>query len=166
MSRIYFLAPNINVTQKIVDELLSADIEESHIHVIGKDGENLEKVPEASFLQKSDFIPSLQLGTGLGAATGLLCGLVALALPTGLILGGGAVLAISLTGAGLGAFSSTLIGIGIESRWIEPFVAAIEKGEFLVLIDLAPERIEEIEKAISKHHPEAEYKGIESHVSA
>jgi hypothetical protein len=44
---------------------------------------------------------------------------VAVALPTGLILGGGAILAISLAGAGAGALMSSLVGLGIGDRRIK-----------------------------------------------
>jgi uncharacterized membrane protein len=163
MRRIYFLAPNIESTHKIVDDLRLASVEEKHIYVIGKQDIFLEKMPEASFLQKSDFIPALEQGLALGAATGLLCGLVALVLPTGLVLGGGAVFAISMSGAGIGALSSTLIGISTGSRRIEQFQAAIDGGEFLMMVDVDMDRVEEIEAIIKKHHPEAKCEGTEPH---
>ena len=84
MRRIYFLVPNIATTKKIVDDLLLAKIEEKHVHVIAKRGTPLEDLPEANLLQKSDFIPAVEQGIALGGATGLLAGLVAIALPPGL----------------------------------------------------------------------------------
>ena len=59
MKRIYFLVPRIDIAKKIVDELLLARIEERHIHILAKRDTPLEDLPEASFLQKSDFIPSM-----------------------------------------------------------------------------------------------------------
>lgn len=47
MRRIYSLAPNIEVSKKIVDELLLARIEERHIHVLAKRGTPMENLPEA-----------------------------------------------------------------------------------------------------------------------
>jgi hypothetical protein len=66
MRRIYFLVPDINVTNRIVDDLLMAKIEERHIHVIAKRGTPLADLPEASLLQKSDFIPAVEQGLALG----------------------------------------------------------------------------------------------------
>lgn len=163
MRRIYFLVPNLETTTKIIEELLLERVEERHIHVLGKRGVSLENLPEATFLQKSDFIPSLEQGIALGAATGLLGGLVAMVLPTGLILGGGAVLAISLAGAGVGGLMSSMVGSSIGNRWIEKFQPAVERGEFLVMIDVHRDRVEEIETIIKKHHPEAECEGIDPH---
>ncbi len=51
MKRIYFLVPDIATTEKIVDDLLLARIEEKHIHVLAKRGTQLEDLPEATLLQ-------------------------------------------------------------------------------------------------------------------
>ena len=83
MRRLYFLLPDLDVTHKVVDELLLARIEERHIHVIAKEGVALEDLPEASLLQKSDFVPAVERGLALGGATGALAGLAALAVACG-----------------------------------------------------------------------------------
>ncbi|MBP1150096.1 MULTISPECIES: DUF1269 domain-containing protein [Methylocaldum] len=163
MRRIYFLVPNIEITKKIVDELLLARIEERHIHVLAKRGTPLEDLPEATFLQKTDFLPALEQGVALGGATGLLAGLVAIALPTGLVLGGGALFAITLAGAGVGGLMSSMVGSSIGNRRIDQFQEAMEKGEFLLMIDVPRDRVEEIEAIIKKHHPEAECEGTDPH---
>lgn len=163
MRRIYFLVPSIELTKNIVDDLLLARVEERHIHVLTKRGTPLEDLPEASFLQKTDFLPALEQGLALGGATGLLAGLAAIALPTGLVLGGGALLAISLAGAGLGGLMSSMVGISIGSRRIERFQEAMENGEFLMMIDVPRDRIEAIEGIVKRHHPEAECEGTDPH---
>jgi hypothetical protein len=166
MKRIYFLAPDIEITKAIVDDLLLARLEERHIHVLAKRDTPLENLPEASFLEKTDFIPALEQGLAVGGLTGMLAGLVAIALPTGLVLGGGAVLAVSLAGAGIGAWLSSMIGISIGNRRIQQFEGAVERGELLVMVDVPKDRVEEIEEIIRKHHPEAECEGTEPHIPA
>lgn len=161
MKRIYFLVPDIETTQKIVDELLPARIEERHIHVLAKQNTPLENLPEATFLQKTDFIPALEQGLAVGGATGILAGLVAVLLPTGVVLGGGAVLAISLAGAGMGALMSSMVGISIGNRRLKRFEDALEKGELLVMVDVPQPRVDEISEMIKKHHPEVEFEGTE-----
>jgi hypothetical protein len=104
MRRLYFLAPSVDTAGAIVDDLLLARIEERHIHLIAKEGTPLGDLPEASLLQKSDFIPAIEKGLAVGGATGVVAGIVATTFPpAGLVLGGGAVLAIALAGAGVGA---------------------------------------------------------------
>jgi hypothetical protein len=161
MKRIYFLVPDIAIAKKVVDDLLLARIEERHIHVLAKRGTPLENLPEATLLQKTDFIPALEQGLALGGLTGILAGLVAVALPTGIVLGGGAVLAMSLAGAGVGALMSSLVGLSIGDRRVQRFQEAMEKGEFLMMVDVPRLRVEEIEQIVNRHHPEAECEGTE-----
>ncbi|MCP5291385.1 MAG: DUF1269 domain-containing protein [Nitrosomonas sp.] len=167
MRRIYFLVPNIAVTHKIVDELLLAKIEEKHIHVIAKRGTPLENLPEANLLQKSDFIPAVEQGLALGGATGLLAGLVAIALPpASTVVAGGILLGSGLAGAGIGAWLSGMVGMSIGNRRTKEFEEAIEAGEFLVLADVSPERVNEIEALIRKHIPEVEVEQTEPRIPA
>jgi hypothetical protein len=166
MRRIYFLAPNVEFSKRIVDELLLARIEERHIHVLAKRGTPMENLPEASYLQKSDFIPALEHGLAQGGLTGILVGLVAMALPGGLVLAGGALLATTLAGAGVGAWMSSMVGSSIGNRRIQQFEEALEKGEFLFMIDLPKDRLEEIQALVKKHQPDVECGGIEPEIPA
>lgn len=163
MRRIYFLIPNTEIASAIVNELLLERVEERHIQIVAKSGIALGSLPEASVLESSDFYPALEQGIALGGVTGLLGGLVAVALPTGLVLGGGAVLAITLAGAGVGGLMSSMVGISAQSRRIEDYQAAIDRGELLLMIDVPRERVEEIETIVMKHHPEAEFEGEDPH---
>ena len=162
MRRIYFLVPNIEVSKKIVDELLLARVEERHIHVLAKRDTQMENLPEATYLQKTDFIPALEQGVAVGGLIGILAGLVAVALPGGLVLAGGAILGIStFTGAGFGALMSSMIGSSAGNRRIKQFDEAVDKGGFLFMIDVPKQRVEEIEAMIKKHHPNVECGGTE-----
>ena len=162
MRRLYFIMPNITVTHNLVNELLLSHVEERYIHVIAKEGTPMEELPEASLFQKSDFVPAIERGLTLGAITGVVCGLVAMSLPpAGLVIGGGAVLAIGAAGAGVGGWMSSMIGISLPSSRLKKFEEAINQGEFLVFVDVARARVDEIEELVRKHHPEADIKGVE-----
>lgn len=161
MRRIYFLVPNIDISKRIVEDLLLARIEERHIHVLAKRDTPMENLPEATYLQKTDFIPALEQGLAVGGLTGILAGLVAVVLPGGLMLAGGAVLGISLAGAGIGALMSSMIGSSVGNRRTQQFEEAIEKGAFLMMVDVPKKRVEEIEALVKKHHPDAECEGTE-----
>jgi hypothetical protein len=167
MRRLYFLAPSVDTAGAIVDDLLLARIEERHIHLIAKEGTPLGDLPEASLLQKSDFIPAIEKGLAVGGATGVVAGIVATTFPpAGLVLGGGAVLAIALAGAGVGALLSSMVGISANSSRLRRFEEAIERGEVLMLVDIRKTRVDEIEKLVKKHHPEAEIQGTEPTIPA
>ena len=162
MKRIYFLAPDVEITHKIVDELRANSVEEDDIHIIARRGTPLQDLPEASFFQKSDIIPAMERALAIGGTVGLLAGLVAASLPTGLVLGGRALLGSTLAGAGVGAWLGGMVGLNVGNTQLKPYEDAVEKGELLILLDIPNSRLGEITMMILKHHPEAEFEGIES----
>lgn len=166
MKRVYFLVPSVELAHKIVDELLLARVEERHIHILAKAGTPLGDLPEASLFQKSDFIPAMERGLAIGGITGTLAGLVAVALPTGMVLGGGAVLAIALAGAGIGSWLAGMIGLDVENSRLKNYQGSVEKGELLLMVDVPRDRVEDIHQRVQKHHPEAEFEGTDPTIPA
>jgi hypothetical protein len=167
MRRIYFLAPDIDTARKIVDDLLLARIEERHLHVLARRGTPLEDLPEASLMQKTDFVPAVERGLALGGAAGVLAGLVALALPgTSLVIAGGLLLASGRAGAGVGAWLGGMVGMNVGNSRLKQFEEAIERGELLILADVPRVRIEELEARIKAHLPKAEIGGTEPTIPA
>jgi len=165
MRRIYFLVPSVASARSIVDELLLARIEARHIHVIAREDTPLENLPQASVAQNTDLVPALQRGVAAGGLAGLLAGLLAVTLPpAGLVLGGGALLGLTLFGAGFGAWMSSMVGIGLPNSRIEKFQKAIADGELLMMIDVSPLRVEEIEALVTRHHAEAELEGADPNI--
>jgi hypothetical protein len=149
----------------VVDELLLAHVEWKHIHVIAKRGTPLEDLPEASHWQKSDVVPALQRAIPVGGATGLLCGLVGLALEPHLVIaGGGILLATSLAGVGVGAYLGGMVGLNVGNTRHKAFEQAIERGELLVIADVPRDRVEDISERIREAHPQAEVKGTDPRV--
>lgn len=165
MRRLYFRLPDLDVTRIVVDELLLARVDERHIHIIAKEGTPLGDLPEASLVQRSDFVPAMERGIALGGGTGVLAGLVALALP-GVVIGGGALLAIGLAGAGMGAWLGGMIGMDVNNTHIAQFEDAIQSGEILVLVDVPKDRVSRIQDLIKQHHPEADFGGTEPTIPA
>ncbi len=165
MRRLYFLLPDLETTHKVVDELLLARVEERHIHVIAREGVPLGDLPQASLVQKSDFVPAMERGIALGGATGVLAGLAALAMP-GVVVAGGALLAMGLLGAGMGAWLGGMIGLDVENTRIKQFESAIQAGEILVLVDVPKDRVEEIQNLVRKHHPDVDFEGTEPTIPA
>jgi hypothetical protein len=163
--RLYFLLPDHDTAKNVVDELLLARVGEHDIHVVAREGEEMADLPEASLLQKSDFSHAVEQGLALGGATGVIAGLGALAIP-GMILGGGAILGIALAGAGMGAWLSGMIGLDVPNSRLSEFEDAIKGGQFLMMVDIAKERVDEISAAVKKHHPEADMHGTEPTIPA
>lgn len=165
MRRLYFLLPDLDVTHKVVDELLLARISDRHIHVIASEGTPLQDLPEATLLQKSDFVPAVERGIALGGATGIVAGLAALAMP-GVVIAGGALLAMGVAGAGMGAWIGGMIGMDVENSHTKQFEEAIKSGQVLVLADVPKDRVEEIQALVKKHHSDANFEGTEPTIPA
>lgn len=167
IKRIYFIVPDRDMARAIVNELLVARVEERHIHILAKRGTDLQELPEASILQKSDFVPAVQRGLALGGAVGTLAGLVGIAVaPAAAVIAGGVILASSLAGAGVGAWISGMVGLNVGNTRHKQFEDAIEHGALLMMIDVPVSRVEEVEDLIKSHHPEAELEGTEPRIPA
>ena len=167
MRRLYFLVPDVETGKKVVDELLLSHIEWKHLHVVAKRGTPLEDLPEASAWQKSDIVPAMLRAVPIGGATGILCGLVALAVNPALVVAGGAVLlGSSLAGVGIGVYMGGMVGLNVGSTRLKAFQEAIERGELLVIADVPAGNVDEITERIKKAYPQAEPEGTEPRVPA
>jgi hypothetical protein len=167
MRRIYFLLPNVHSARTIVNQLLLLRVEWRHIHVIANHNVPLKDLPEATLVQRSDLLPAIARGTATGGLTGMLAGLVALVFPpAGLTIAGGAVVAITLFGAGFGAWTATMIGVDVPNTRLKRFEKVIERGELLMMVDVAKDRVEEIEEVIKLHHAEANLQGVDPTIPA
>jgi hypothetical protein len=159
MRRIYFLLPDVQSGKSIIDELLLKRVEWRHIHVLARPDVHLEQLPEATLTQRSDLLPALARGTAAGGVTGMLP-------PAGLTIAGGVVVLMTLASAGFGAWTATMIGIGIPSTRLKRFESAIEKGELLMMVDVGKDRVDEIEELVKSHHPEADIEGTDPTIPA
>lgn len=167
LRRIYCLVPNVTVAHKLVDEMLLARVEERHIHVLARRGTPLEDLPEATMLQKSDFIPAIERGMAQGGVVGLLAGLVGIALtPGAVVIGGGIILASSLAGAGIGAWVGGMIGLNVGNTRLKRFEEAIGQGELLFMVDVPLARVNDISERIRQRHPAVQVEGTEPTIPA
>ncbi len=165
--RLYFLLPSTERVRQVVNELLLTRIEERYIHVVAREGTPLEQLPEATLLQKSDFVHGIEQGLAVGGATGVFVGLIAVSLPPAdLVLGGGALLGIALAGAGIGAWVSGMIASDVPSSRLKEFQHAIADGQFLMMIDVPKGQVEAVTAMIKRHYPEADMHGIEPTIPA
>ena len=167
MRRLYFMLPDKEITNTVVDELLLKRIDDHHIHVVAKEGTPMGDLPEANLLQKSDFIPAVERGLAIGGVTGILAGIAAVTIPSeGLALGGGAILISSLAGASIGAWISGMIGLDVHNSQIARFEKNIEQGQLLMMVDLPKVRVKEIRDMVHSHFPQAEAAGTEPQIPA
>ncbi len=156
MKRLYFLLPDLATASSVVDDLLVAGIRWKDIHLVAREDIELANLPEAALLQRSDLLPALRQSAGIGAATGALAGLVAIALPpVGLTLAAGALLlCLTAAGAGFGAWVGGMIGISVPNRRLSQFREAIAQGRLLIMVDVPCEKFDEVDALVRRHGPE------------
>lgn len=125
---------SLPAAQTAIREVRDAGIEDDAISVIARSDIELESVPEHQKEAPTDFKHAAMRGAGLGGATGLIAGLVAVAVPPlGLTLAGVAL--TTLGGAAVGTWASSLVGASLPDPVRRTFEDEIEAGRILIVID-------------------------------
>lgn len=124
-----------------------AGIENADVSLVARGDIELQALPEHQKEAPTDFKHAAMRGAGIGGATGLLAGLVAVAVPPlGLTLAGVAL--TTLGGAAVGTWASSLVGASLPDPVRRKFEGEIESGRVLVIIDAEGETLERAEAAL------------------
>lgn len=165
--RIYFLIPDVTSANSVHNDLLLARIEERNMHVLARDDISLKGLPEASLLEKSDFIHGLQLGFVLGGFTGIVLAMTSYMF--GMIVPGWETISmggIIVGGSFLGAWTSSMVAINVQNTHLKEFMKDVNSGKILYMVDVPVHRIDEISELVHSKHPEATVKGIDHTIPA
>lgn len=79
--RLYFVLPDFASAHTLMNDLLLAHVEDKRMHFLGKFGDDLKDLPQATGFQKSDIMHGMTVGSVAGALTGLLMVGVMMAFP-------------------------------------------------------------------------------------
>jgi len=109
--------------------------------------------------KKKDIRHSLFVGIGAGATLGVLVGIVAHNVVDSQM--GGLLLGSALIGSLLGAWGASMVGIMAPNTELTQFDDELDKGKLLMIVDVPKQRADEIEKHITKLHPDVRFKGQE-----
>jgi len=165
--RLYFVLPDLACAIRTANDLLLARIDDKYMHFVGRDGMSLGELHAATVAQTSDLRQSLQLGAGIGLVGGLLLGTYLMILPPdGLDLGVGTLIGCTIFGGMFGSWASTLIGLSVPNKRLEPFKREVDAGKILLLVDVAPERVEEVHKLVQRQHPDVGDRGEDPAIPA
>lgn len=162
MRRLYYVLSNKEETRQLVDALLLKRVCYHHMHVVAKEGSDLNNLPESGILIQKDVFHSLLTGGGIGAVVGVVSGIIGhgvLSLPIG-----GGLIVTTLLGMLLGAWCASMYGLMTPNTYLKRFNQALETGHYLLIVDLPKARIKEIEGYIQKDYPTACHEGIEATV--
>lgn len=165
--RIYWLLPDHASARQTMNDLLLARIDEGHIHFAARDGAETEGLHMASILQTSDLVEAAQSGALIGAGLGAVAGaLAAFTVVSAGPMQAGVVVLVAGIGAVLGTWSASMIGSSTPSRRLKRFETAMERGEYLLMVDVPRGRIQEIEAMLEARHPEGHFEGMEPNIPA
>jgi len=136
-----YLVENLDEAAGAVGAARRAGISEDDIALIARHDIELDAIPEGMLDSRTDFAPAAMRGAAVGGATGLVAGLIAVAIPPiGMTLVGAA--AVAAVGALTGTWSSALMGSALPDPVRIKFEAEIASGRILVVIDAEEEQLD------------------------
>lgn len=161
--RHYYLVENLNTVDDVVQELEMMGIGFGRYHVWSKDEGGVKKLHlhATSPIESSDLIHLGERGALLGMTIGLLLALTLVILqPFGeLEVGWFGFIVVTVLISCFGAWVGGLAGLGSENYRLRKFHKAIEKGQYLLLIDLHQDEEEVVANSLKSHFPTIKYQG-------
>jgi hypothetical protein len=156
MQRLYYLAADVDTTQRVSDALHEEGIGDWNFHVLAKDEAGLytHHVHSATTYQQLDIIRTGQRWGLAGGGIGLGIGLVCYALqPLPWESNALTVALMALIGGLFGAWQGGMIGLTRESYKIAPFHDDIEAGRYLIMVDVKREHRTQIRELMDLKFP-------------
>lgn len=143
-----FSATHLAMAEAAMVAARAAGVDNDDILLVARSDIEKYIIPDKRKMADTDLISATGRGAGYGAATGLLAGLVAVAVPPlGITLAGAA--AVGLAGAAIGSLASALFGATVPDPIRQAFDDQIEAGNILVVIDGEPEVLDAADTAIA-----------------
>ncbi len=166
MKCLYYLAPTLDSTHVISDDLHEAGVKDFFLHVVSRDEAGLQQ----QHIHSSNYLETLDLVRDgiIGGVLGFLVGLVGVALldyfdPIGVEIPTFVNYALVGVATLFGAWEGGLIGIGIENRKLAKFHDDLEAGKFLILIYALKEQEAAVSRMMRERHPESELVAVDRH---
>jgi hypothetical protein len=133
-SKHVFLAHDVQGAARAVTALRQVGIADDDIALIARHDLEMESIPEQFHESRTDFMPAAAKGALGGGATGLVAGLIAVAIPPlGVTLAGAA--AIAAVGAAAGTWSASLMGSALPDPVRQKFEDEVKAGRVLIVVD-------------------------------
>lgn len=167
MKCLYYLAPTLDSTHQVSDDLHAAGVNDFFLHVIAKDESGLtqQHIHSSNYLETLDIVRHGFIGAGLGFVGGVVgAALLMIFAPFGPGVPLLVYVAVVLVATMFGAWEGGLTGIGTENRKLRRFHAEIEAGKYLILIYARKEQEETVKAMMRSRHPEAELVAVDRHI--
>lgn len=166
MKCLYYLAPTLDSTHEISDDLHAVGVRDFFVHVISRDEAGLKK----QHIHSSNYLETLDVVRDgvIGGAVGFIVGLIGVALlryfdPFGVEVPNFVYYSIIGVATLFGTWEGGLIGIGQENRKLARFHDDIQGGKLLILIYALKEQEEKVRQMMRERHPESEFAAVDRH---
>lgn len=166
MNCLYYLAPTLDSTHRVTDDLHAAGVKDFFLHVISKNESGLktQHIHSSNYLETLDIIRD----GFIGAAVGVLVGLIGAALvmyfePFGTAVPNFVYLIVVGVATLFGAWEGGLMGIASENKKLAKFHHDIEAGRYLILIYARKHQGAAVRAMMRSKHPEAELVAVDRH---
>ena len=166
MKCLYYLAPTLESTRAVSNDLHAVGVRDWYIHVIGNDEAGLQKerIHSSNYIETLDFLRTGLLGAYIGFFVGMFGAFLLMATKTfGPDTRVIAYLAVMLVATLFGAWMGGMFGLGVENKKLRQFHDDIQSGKYLILIYSRKGSGETIEAMMREKHPESEYVATDKH---
>ncbi|GAA0617814.1 DUF1269 domain-containing protein [Halomonas beimenensis] len=158
MQRLYFLTPDLDTTVNIAHELDDLGLTHDQVHVTGRDWQHLQErgVNNATLRETTDVVHAGYRGVAYGAILGLVLGVLVYWL-AGEALGVGPwplIIGLGIGGGLFGAWVGTMVGVSVHDAKVDKYERELEKGAFLMMVDISDLREDHVRRIIHRHHPD------------
>lgn len=166
MNCYYYIAPTLESTQQISDDLHGAGLKDFFLHVISKDESGLQQqnIHSGNYLETLDIVRDGFIGAAIGAIAGLIgAGLLMFFEPFGPNVPRFVYVAIVVVVTMFGAWEGGLTGIAAKNSKHREFHHDIEAGKYLILVYAKKGQAATVEALMRSRHPEAELAAVNKH---
>jgi len=163
MKRLFYLVSAIDSVEEISEDLHEHGVTDWRFHILSKNEAGLYErhLHSASIFDRTDLVRFVERGAIIGGLFGL-----AFILPTVLLgffeLPTLAWVALFAFCVFAGGWIAGFGGITAENYRIRPYHDAVERGEYLVMVDVPKQYEDEMKRLMAKNHPEARLQGEDS----
>ena len=157
LRRLFFLFPDEEHAQSVVDKLVDIDISKRRIHAITL-GKKLKTLPEATKRQKND--TAFRAQSILWNFNLLLFAFATIVFFISLVVGELFWIIAALAIMVVTFFVGEQFVVRVPDVHLSEFTDALSHGEILLMVDVPAARVAEIEDFIHRRHPEAVVGGV------
>ena len=166
MNCLYYLAPTLDSTREVSNDLKAGGVKDFFIHVVSKDESGLrqQQIHSSNYLETLDIVRDGFIGAGIGFIAGLIgAGLLLFLEPFGPDVPRIVFVLIVVVATMFGAWEGGLTGIAMENSKLRKFHHDIEAGKYLILIYARKEQGAAVRALMRARHPEAELVAVNTH---